>query len=123
VYGIADLIYVIWAIVCLLALLSIYFIIKKHPYGIYSLYTYFAINVAIFILGSVLEFIDIDTAREIFTQSREMRWLNTDNVNIVISPVWISIFWVIYLAFYAWLARYVYTTESYFQIQKKNPRI
>lgn len=113
-YNMTYIIYAFWIISTLLWLLSIYYIIEKHPKGIKSLYFLFGINILIILIGVALQAMDIDLAREIFSKSREMRWLQTRNMDQIVSPLWLIITSLAYILFYWYLARYIHKTRSYF---------
>lgn len=115
VYNLEFLVYIFWVVSSLLWLVAIFCIFKKHRYGINVLYSLFAINIIFMIVGTWLQIMDIDTAKELYIDSRESRWLNIDNVNQIINPISLTIMSFIYILFYWYLARYIYKNQSYFQ--------
>lgn len=113
-YNLVYVVYISWILNTLLWLFSIYYIIKRHPNGIKTLYWLFGISTFITLVGVILQFMDIDLAKEIFSKSREMRWLQTKNMDQIISPLWLIITSLGYILFYWYLTRYIHKTRSYF---------
>lgn len=114
IYNLEFLVYLFWAVSSLLWLVAIFCILKRHHYGINTLYSLFAINIIFMIVGIWLQILDIGIAKELYINSRESRWLNANNVDQIINPISLAILSFMYILFYWYLGRYIYRNKSYF---------
>lgn len=121
-YGALPVLYLSWWLGLMLSGLSIFFIIRKNPYGIFTLYGLILISILTTLFTTIIQLLDIEKTRQIYIEFPKLEWQDLILESFMKSPFWLILSLLFSILIYGWIGKYIHNNRNYFKQKSKTPQ-